>query len=73
MRKNNMAEARQWQLKSVEMVKLIIRYGGGVRGGKAIMSLIGIDCGNCRLPLPAYTEDELACIRKDWEDLGIRP
>ena len=32
-------------------LKVIIKYGGGVRGGKAIMRLIGIDCGDCRLPI----------------------
>ena len=34
--------ARKLQMKSIEIVKIIIKYGGGVRGGKAIMNLIGL-------------------------------
>ena len=40
-----MEPARAWQMKSIRTVEVIIKYGGGVRGGKAIMKLIGIDCG----------------------------
>ena len=50
--------ARKLQMKSIEIVKIIIKYGGGVRGGKAIMNLIGIECGPCRLPIPAVSKEE---------------
>ena len=43
------------QQESVDIVHVIINHGGGIRGGKAIMKLVGIDCGDCRLPLaPLY-------------------
>lgn len=35
---------------SVKIVEVIIKHGGGVRGGKAIMRLMGVNCGSCRLP-----------------------
>lgn len=46
-----MNQARLFQLQAMEFVRVLIRYGGGVVGGKAIMNLIGIDCGPVRLPL----------------------
>ena len=36
MDKNDLATARKLQQKSIDIVKVIIKYGGGVRGGKAI-------------------------------------
>ena len=39
------------QRKVMEFVRVLIRYGGGVVGGKAIMKLVGMDCGPVRLPL----------------------
>ena len=41
-------------MKSIRTVEVIIKYGGGVRGGKAIMKLIGLDCGSCRLPIKSF-------------------
>ena len=51
MKQNDVETARVWQMKSIRTVEVIIKYGGGVRGGKAIMKLIGIDCGSWRLPI----------------------
>ena len=36
-KKGDICTARRMQQKSIEIVKIIIKYGGGVRGGKAIM------------------------------------
>ena len=47
---NNFDQARQWQLTSIEMIKLLGKYGG-IATGKAYMKLIGLDCGPCRLPV----------------------
>lgn len=67
----DLGRARELQRYSVEIVKVIIRYGGGVRGGKAIMNLLGIPCGECRLPLNRFTEAEYAALRKDLEDINF--
>ena len=58
VKEGDFEHARKLQMKSIEIVKIIIKYGGGVRGGKAIMNLIGIDCGPCRLPIPAVSKEE---------------
>lgn len=63
--------ARKLQMKSIEIVKIIIKYGGGVRGGKAIMNLIGIDCGPCRLPIPAVSKEEYDMLKNDLIKIGF--
>ena len=65
MSKGDIERARKYQMESIEIVKIIIRYGGGVRGGKAIMNLIGIDCGNCRLPITSFSEKEYNLLKND--------
>jgi N-acetylneuraminate lyase len=49
-----MSDARKWQMKSIGIVHVIIRHGGGIRGGKAIMKALGMDCGNCRYPFAPF-------------------
>ena len=58
-------------MKSIEIVKIIIKYGGGVRGGKAIMNLIGIECGPCRLPIPAVSTEEYDMLKNDLIKIGF--
>ena len=65
MKKGDIAKARSLQMKSIEIVKIIIKYGGGVRGGKAIMNLIGIDCGTCRLPITSFSKHEYNMLKND--------
>ena len=67
----DMAKAREYQLYSVEIVKVIVKYGGGVRGGKAIMNLLGIPCGECRAPMHKFTPEEYENLRKDLEAIGF--
>ena len=69
--RNDIEAARQWQIKSIEIVNLIIRHGGGVRGGKAIMKFIGLDCGNCRPPFSSYSKEELSEIERDFKDIDL--
>ncbi|MCF0175601.1 MAG: dihydrodipicolinate synthase family protein [Bacteroidales bacterium] len=64
--------ARVWQQKSIDIVNVIIRHGGGIRGGKAIMKLIGIDCGNCRVPVTPYSKDELDTLRSELDEIGFQ-
>ena len=71
MKKGDLQRARELQQKSIEVVEIIIKYGGGVRGGKAIMNLIGIDCGNCRLPIAPFTEQEYKALKEDLKKIGF--
>ncbi|MBE6237471.1 MAG: N-acetylneuraminate lyase [Bacteroidales bacterium] len=67
----NLEMARELQKYSVEIVKVIIKYGGGIRGGKAIMKLIGIDCGECRLPITKFTDSEYAELKSDLDNIDF--
>lgn len=67
----DLAKARELQLYSVEIVKVIIKYGGGVRGGKAIMNLLGVECGECRLPMNRFTAAEYEGLKKDLEAIDF--
>ncbi len=70
-RHGDMDRARKLQQFSVSIVKILIRYGGGVRAGKAIMSLVGIDCGSCRLPIREMDATEKENLRKDLSEAGF--
>ncbi len=65
MESGDLETARKLQMRSIEVVKIIIKYGGGVRGGKAIMNLIGIDCGSCRLPIAPFSDEEYKTLKED--------
>lgn len=71
MKKGDIQTARTLQMKSIEVVKIIIKYGGGVRGGKAIMNLIGIDCGLCRLPVTQFSDAEYQSLRGDLTKINF--
>lgn len=73
MEEGDMQKARELQMKSIEIVKIIIKYGGGVRGGKAIMNLIGIECGQCRLPISPVSDEEYDMLKNDLSKIGFLP
>ncbi len=68
---NDLTTARLYQMKSAEMVRIIIKYGGGVRGGKAVMNLAGINCGPCRLPISQLSDSEYNLLKADLEQFGF--
>lgn len=70
-RAGNIAEAARLQQYSVKIVEVIIRHGGGVRGGKAIMKLLGVDCGPCRLPLAPFSDEEYAQLKAELEAIDF--
>jgi N-acetylneuraminate lyase len=66
----DMHKARELQQFSVRIVKILIKYGGGVRAGKAFMKLSGIDCGPCRLPLTKFNDTELDKLKNELTEAG---
>ena len=69
-RAGDLAKARQCSRRTVEMIAILLKYGG-LRTGKAIMSMIGIDCGPPRPPVPPLTADELEDVRRSYARLGF--
>ena len=64
-------EARKIQQFSVNMVEILNKYGGGVRAGKAIMKIIGIDCGPSRAPVKIFSSSEINSLISDLQSVGF--
>jgi N-acetylneuraminate lyase len=62
------AEAEQARARSAIRA---MAAAGGLPAGKAIMKLIGVDCGPVRLPLRNLTEAEVALLRTALEATGF--
>jgi N-acetylneuraminate lyase len=69
-KKGNLAEAQRLQNISVEMVRVIVKYGG-LRSQKAMMKLIGVDCGNVRYPLNPFKDHEYKLLETDLKNIGL--
>jgi len=65
----DVATARECAARAVDLVAILLRFGG-LRTGKAIMALSGIDCGPTMSPVPAVSAEETAGIRKSLEEIG---
>ena len=68
MAANDLDTARKLQYESVKILDVVIRHGGGVRGGKQLMKLAGVDCGDCRLPIKPVTKEEFEQIKRELEE-----
>ena len=62
--------ARRWQMLSIQIIAVMARYGG-LPAGKAMMKLVGLDCGPVRPPLQNLTPEEFEAFRQDLERMGF--
>jgi N-acetylneuraminate lyase len=62
--------ARREQASAVKVIEIMVRHGG-LPAGKAIMGLLGLDCGGLRLPFRALDPDARARLREDLESMGF--
>ena len=62
--------ARGLQRKSVEMVRVLERFGG-LAAGKAVMKLTGIDCGPVRPPMRSLCDADVAALRDQLAAIGF--
>lgn len=67
----DMGRARAEQARSVEMIEVLKRAGGVLACGKAVMKMLGLDCGPVRSPLSNPTEAEAAVLRTELEHVGF--
>lgn len=70
-RQGKIAEAAEQQYFVTKVMDIISRYGGGIVAGKAIMNLCGVPCGQCRLPLPALSDDTVTLIEKELNEINF--
>ena len=67
---NDLLKARYLQILSVTMVKTFAPFGG-IEGQKAIMGLVGMECGPTRLPLNILSISEVDRLKQQLEDIGF--
>jgi len=68
--RGDVKKARALQQKSIDMISLLGKYGG-IATGKAYMKLIGMDCGQFRLPIKNMGAGEFSLFEKDVADLNF--
>ena len=66
----DMNRAERLQELSVQMVRILYRYGG-LSAIKATMGLLGLDCGPCRRPLQTLPGDQIEALGQDLERIGF--
>jgi N-acetylneuraminate lyase len=68
--KGDLAAARKEQLRSVKMIRLLLSTGF-MRAGKAIMGLLGVNCGPVRAPLTPITAEEATRLGQRLAELEV--
>jgi N-acetylneuraminate lyase len=63
---NDLKAAREKQAEINAVISIFVRYGG-VIAGKAMMKMIGLDCGPVRLPLRTPSEQRQAKLQSELE------
>jgi N-acetylneuraminate lyase len=66
-----LGKAQQLQQQSINMIRLLGKYGG-IATGKAYMKLIGLNCGEFRLPVKNMTAEQFQQFNKDVEQLNFK-
>lgn len=68
--RGDLEAARRDQARAMEFIGVLDRHGG-LAAGKAVMKLIGLDCGRVRLPLRALTAADETSLRDGLERVGF--
>jgi N-acetylneuraminate lyase len=66
----DMVTAQALQMNSVKLVQVLIQYGV-LSAGKALMTLMGVECGPVRPPVRRLTEEQEARLFQRIEELGV--
>jgi len=67
---NDLQKAQALQQQSIDVIRLLGKYGG-IATGKAYMKLIGLDCGEFRLPVKNMSADQFELFKEDVEQLNF--
>ena len=67
---NDLESAQKLQQESIDMIRLLGKYGG-IATGKAYMKLVGLDCGGFRLPVKNMSEEQFMSFKKDVDALDF--
>lgn len=64
-------EAGRLQLKSHQLIRTLLDFGGIIPAGKALMKLRGVDCGGVRAPFQALTSDAIRSLEKKLGEMNL--
>jgi N-acetylneuraminate lyase len=64
----DLEKASEYQQQSIDMIRLLGKYGG-IATGKAYMKIIGLDCGEFRLPVKNMSAADFDLFKKDVQAL----
>jgi N-acetylneuraminate lyase len=73
-KRGDINEARRLQGLSVKMIQPLNKHGSLNSNSpslKAMMKLVGLDCGPMRLPQIALSPDKVGALRRDMEEIGF--
>lgn len=68
--KGDMASARLHQTKAIQIIAVMAKFGG-LPANKAMMKMIGIDCGPVRPPLQNLSAEKLAAFEAELRQVGF--
>jgi len=66
----DLKKAQGLQQQSIDMIRLLGKYGG-IATGKAYMKLIGVDCGEFRLPVKNMSAEQFRLFKEEVESLNF--
>ena len=66
----DLQKARQLQQTSIEIIRLLGKYGG-IATGKAYMKVLGLDCGNFRLPVKNMNDEQFRIFKEEVQQLNF--
>ena len=67
---NDLVKARVLQQKSIDMIRLLGKYGG-ISVGKAYMKMVGFNLGEFRLPVKNMSAEQFELFKKDVASLNF--
>ena len=67
---NDLKKAQLLQQTSIDMIRLLGKYGG-IATGKAYLKLVGVDCGEFRLPVKNMTAAQFENFKQDVAAVGF--
>jgi N-acetylneuraminate lyase len=68
----DLARARDLQRKAIDMIRFLSQASDSfLPAAKAVMGMVGVDCGPVRSPLPALTAEQLESVRGGLEEIGF--
>ena len=67
---NELQKAQALQQQSIDMIRLLGKYGG-IATGKAFMKAVGLDCGGFRLPVKNMDAGQFDTFKQDLKHIGF--